>query len=150
MSKSTVATRTSAAAVALLVSLLFVGSASGQGGEPHGPGYRDPASIPSPTGMLYYGGTLEMLPNGEPRLTDYPIVTRVDSGSVSAAAGLKLGDVLLSVNGRDGREARLFRREHGETRWVIRVRRDAEEKELVMEVPPAMRSASGSPRAPRR
>ncbi|HEV7587150.1 MAG TPA: PDZ domain-containing protein [Longimicrobium sp.] len=145
MSKPTVPIRASAAAVALLVAVFFSGSARGQNG-----GSRDPAAIPSPTGMLYGGGTLEFLPNGQPRLSEYPSVSRVDSGSVSAAAGLKVGDVLLSVNGRDGREARLFRREHGETRWIIRIRRDGEEKELAMEVPPSMLSASRPPPAPRR
>ena len=100
--------------------------------------------------MLYGGGTLEFLPDGRPRLMDYPTVSRVDSGSVSAAAGLRVGDVLLSVNGKDGREAQLFRREHGETRWIIRVRRAGEEKELTMEVPPAMLAASRSRPAPRR
>jgi hypothetical protein len=145
MSKSTVTIRASAAAAALLLSLLCSGIARGQGS-----GYRDPASIPSPTGMLYYAGTLEIGPDGHYRATEYPVVTRVDSGSVSAQAGFRLGDVLLSVNGRDGRVARLFRLERGDTRWVIRIRRGAEEKELVMEVPPSMQSASKPPSAPRR
>lgn len=145
MSKPTVTIRTLAAAVALFIAVFISGSAQGQ----HS-GYRDPAAIPSPTGMLYGGGTLEFLPNGQPRLSDYPTVSRVDSGSVSAVAGLKVGDVLLSVNGKDGREAQLFRREHGETRWIIRIRREGEEKELTMEVPSAMLSTSRSRPAPRR
>jgi hypothetical protein len=147
MSKSLMAIRTSATAIALLILLVWSPDARGQNQRG---GYADPATMPTPTGMLYYGGTVEMGPDGQHRLTDYPIVTRVDSGSVSAAAGLKLGDVLLSVNGKDGREAQLFRRKHGETRWIIRVRRGEEEKELVMEVPPSMLAASRPPSSPRR
>ena len=74
----------------------------------------------------------------------------MDSGSAAARAGFHLGDVLLSVNGRDMREARPFRLQNGETRWVVRIRRGAEEKELVMEVPSSMRSPSPSPPAPPR
>jgi S1-C subfamily serine protease len=106
--------------------------------------------MPTPTGMLYSPGVIEMQPDGRPRSVDYPIVTRVDSGSVSARAGLRIGDVLLSVNGKDGREARLFRREHGEARWVMRIRRGTEEMELAMEVPPSMQTTATRQTAPRR
>jgi S1-C subfamily serine protease len=134
--------RASAGVACLLVVLLAPGAA--------GQGYRNPATIPSPTGMLYGGVELELWPDGSYHVVNHPVVTRVDSGSVSAQAGFRLGDVLLAVNGRDTREARPFRLQPGEERWVVRIRRGEEEKELVMEVPPSMRPAPGSPPAPRR
>lgn len=121
--------------VAFLLALLLAPGAAGQG-------TRDPATIPSPTGMLYGGMDLELWPDGSYRVVNFPRVVRVDSGSVSARAGFRLGDVLLSVNGRDVRESRPFRLQPGEVRWVVRIRRGEEEKELVMEVPPSMRPAS--------
>jgi S1-C subfamily serine protease len=135
--------RASAAVACLLVLLLAPGVVAGQG-------YRNPATIPSPTGMLYGGVDLELWPDGSYRVVNFPVVIRVDSGSVAAQAGFHLGDVLLAVNGRDTREARPFRLQPGEVRWVVRIRRGEEEKELVMEVPPSMQSPSGSPTAPRR
>jgi S1-C subfamily serine protease len=113
-------------------------------------GPADPATIPTPTGMLYHGGLIEMRPNGQWGLADYPIVSRVDSGSVSARAGFKLGDVLLTVNGRDVRDARPFRLQRGEEHWVVRVRRGTEEMELTMEVPPSMRRGRAPSAAPPR
>jgi S1-C subfamily serine protease len=110
--------------------------------------YINPA--PSPTGMLYGGAGVEMRPNGQWGLADYPTVSRVDSGSVSARAGFQVGDVLLSVNGRDVRDARPFRLAPGEVHWVVRIRRGTEEKELTMELPPSMQSASPSRTLPRR
>lgn len=134
---------TSAAAACLLVLLLAPGVVAGQGS-------RDPATIPSPTGLLYGGMDLELWFDGSYRVMNYPSVIRVDSGSVAARAGFHLGDVLLSVNGRDMREARPFRLQGGEMRWVVRIRRGAEEKELVMEIPSTMRSPSPPPAAPPR
>jgi S1-C subfamily serine protease len=100
--------------------------------------------------MLYYGGTLEMRPDGQWGLADFPVVTRVDSGSVSARGGFRLGDVLLTVNGRDARDARPFRLRPGEVHWVVRVRRGNAEQDLTMEVPAASGSASGGLGSPRR
>jgi S1-C subfamily serine protease len=142
--------RTPAAAASLLVCLLIADAAYGQGGVPSNQrGYRDPATMPTPTGMLYSPGVIEMQPDGPPRSVDYPVVSRVDSGSVSARAGLRIGDVLLAVNGKDGREAQLFRLEKGAERWVMRIRRGTEEMELTMEVPPSMRRGRAPSAAPR-
>jgi len=143
MYKSTVMIRTSAAAAALLCTLVFSADARGQNETG---GHANPATMPTPTGMLYTGGVLVTRPNGQWGFEQFPVVTRVDSGSVSAQAGLRLGDVLLSVNGKDARDAKLFRREHGEPRWVMKVRRGAQEMDLTMEVPPSMQSG----RPPRR
>jgi S1-C subfamily serine protease len=121
--------------IAFLVALLLAPGLAGQG-------TRDPATIPSPTGMLYGGMTLEVWPDGSYHMVNLPKVIRVDSGSVAARGGFRLGDELVSVNGRDVREPRPFRLQPGEVRWVVRIRRGEEEKELVMEVPPSMRPAS--------
>jgi|1186.fasta_scaffold43615_2 S1-C subfamily serine protease len=143
--------QTSAATASLLACLLIAVAAHGQGGVASVTrGSRDRATMPTPTGMLYSPGVIELQPDSPPRSVDYPVVSRVDSGSVSARAGLRIGDVLLSVNGKDGREARLFRLENGAERWVMRIRRGTEEMELTMEVPPSMRRGRAPSAAPPR
>lgn len=106
--------------------------------------------MPTATGMLYSGGTLEIGADGHYRLAEYPVVIRVDSGSVSARAGFALGDVLLTVNGRDSRNPRPFRTQRGELHWVVRVRRGTEEKDLTMEFPAVAKPASVARPSPRR
>lgn len=145
MPRSAPAMRTTIAAALLLFSLLLPLAARAQAHA-----NADPATMPTPTGMLYGGAALEMRPNGHWGLADYPTVTRVDSGSVSARAGFRVGDVLLSVNGRDVRDARPFRLAPGEVHWVVRIRRGTEEKELTMELPPSMHPAPAARPSPRR
>jgi S1-C subfamily serine protease len=93
-------------------------------------------NVRSPFGFGYYGGAMVLGSNGRWALVDYPIVVLVDSGGPADRAGMKLHDTLLSVNGNDARTGNAaFRLKHGETRFVLRIRRGEEEKELVMEKP---------------
>src|SRR3982750_2589132 len=93
--------RASARAACLLALLLAPGAAMGQHrGRSVPSSSTDPATAPTATGMMYGGFTLELGPDGQFRSADYPTVTRVDSGSISARAGFQVGDVLLSVNGK--------------------------------------------------
>jgi len=148
MPRSTLTSRIAAAAAVFLVSLLLPAAARAQRGGAQA--YANPATMPTATGMLYGGTTLEVGPDGHFRMADYPTVTRVDSGSLSARAGFQVGDVLLSVNGKDARQARPFKTDHGEKNWVVRIRRGTEEKELTMEFPPAAQPAPGARPSPRR
>jgi membrane-associated protease RseP (regulator of RpoE activity) len=142
--------RVSAATASLLACLLIAVAAYGQGEVASvPPGSPNRATMRTPTGMLYYVGVIDIQPDGPPTAENYPIVSRVDSGSVSARAGLRIGDVLLAVNGKDGREAQLFRLEKGAERWVMRIRRGTEEMELTMEVPASMRRGRAPSAAPR-
>ncbi|HEX8903625.1 MAG TPA: PDZ domain-containing protein [Longimicrobiaceae bacterium] len=77
-----------------------------------------------------------MRPNGRWGLADYPLVVRVDSGSIADSVGMKVNDVIVTVNGRDTRDARAFDRRPGETGLVMRIRRGDEEKEIVIQFPP--------------
>jgi hypothetical protein len=98
-------------------------------------------------GLYTYDGVVVRLADGRWGLAEYPIVIRLDSGSVAARAGLIPGDVLLSVNGRDTRTgSAAFRLQAGETRFVLRIRRGEEEKELVMEKPESPPPPTAAPR----
>ena len=77
--------------------------------------------------------------DGVVRSANFPVVTKVDSGSAPHVAGLARGDLIVEVNGTDGREAGLFRDRTPGTRYSLRVRRGAETLtvEWVVPVPPA-------------
>lgn len=82
---------------------------------------------------------------GEPRArpAGFPTVSRVEQGSPAATAGLRVGDAIVSLNGRDSRDGPLFTRVDPGTRYVIRVRRGDEEREVTLTVarPEAMYAA---------
>ncbi len=51
----------------------------------------------------------------------YPYITGVKADSPAARVGLVVGDTILAVDGRDGRNAALFPADSAGTRHVIRV-----------------------------
>lgn len=63
---------------------------------------------------------------------DYPVVSVVRPQSGAAEAGLAVGDVVLAVDGRDGRERGLFRHLEPGQRYVLRIRRGTEVLELTL------------------
>jgi len=66
-----------------------------------------------------------------------PIIAVVEEGSPAARAGLTVGDVLLSVNGRDTRErGPLFPEPAPGREYRLRVKRGAEERELTLVAAP--------------
>lgn len=65
---------------------------------------------------------------------DYPRVTSLVEGSTAARAGVRTGDVIVSVNGRDGRQSPLFRDLRPGSNIVMRVRRGDEEREIRFQV----------------
>ena len=70
---------------------------------------------------------------------DYPVIRQVTEGSAAARAGLAVGDTLLAVNGRDARLPPIFPDRTAGVRYVLRVRRGGEERELtyIYPAPPA-------------
>ena len=78
-------------------------------------------------GLVYsFGMEGQIFGNGRPvppRMADRAVVVRVLEGSPVHAAGLQPGDTILSVNGRDGREKRLFPDRTPGARYDVRVRR---------------------------
>jgi S1-C subfamily serine protease len=74
------------------------------------------------------------LPDGRYAL-DYPVIKQVAPGSNAARAGLAVGDVLLSVDGRDTRTSPFFPDQRGGVRYLLRVRRGPEEVELTYVFP---------------
>lgn len=57
------------------------------------------------------------------RLSVLPVVTDITPGSAADAAGIREGDVLVSVNGVDAHETTLFWNQRPGTRYTVRVRR---------------------------
>lgn len=75
-------------------------------------------------------GGLETGPNGEMRMKSHPRVNQVVPNSTSARAGLRVGDVILSVNGRDSRIVPPFGGFKPGDTIVLRIRRGDEEREV--------------------
>lgn len=73
---------------------------------------------------------------GKIRLPSYPKVKEVRSGSPAAQAGLRVGDVILSVNGRSGQDPPILRDVRPGTLVVLRILRENEQRELTYLVPP--------------
>ncbi|HLL45307.1 MAG TPA: PDZ domain-containing protein, partial [Longimicrobiaceae bacterium] len=65
---------------------------------------------------------------------DYPRVTGVAQGSTAARAGVREGDVIVSVNGHDSRRPPLFRDLRPGSTVVLRIRRGGEEREIRYEI----------------
>ena len=61
---------------------------------------------------------------------DYPRVSGLVQGSAAARAGIRDGDVIVSVNGHDARRPPLFNTLKAGDTVVLRVRRGDEEREI--------------------
>lgn len=80
---------------------------------------------------------------------NYPYVRTVISGSAAEAAGLMVGDTIISVDGRDMRYGPFFPVQVAGTRYVMLVRRGTEEIELVYTFPKLEEAPrEGTPAAP--
>jgi S1-C subfamily serine protease len=86
-----------------------------------------------------YTGSPVISESGEVRFADFPVVNGVIDGSAPARAGIRVGDVIVEVNGQDGRKAGLFRDRRPGTRYTLRVRRGSAQEEIAwtMEAPAA-------------
>ena len=74
------------------------------------------------TGILY-GAPVETLPDGRRRWAEYPVIGRVIERSPAARAGIRSGDVILSVNGIDGRQPALLRAQRDGQQFLLVFRR---------------------------
>ena len=93
----------------------------------------------SALGFSYGGGRVVVDARGNPQPLDHPTIRSVTPSSPAALAGLAVGDTIVSVNGRDSRERPLFPdRRHG-ARYILRIRRADEEREVGfrLESPPS-------------
>jgi hypothetical protein len=78
-----------------------------------------------------------------PPPTVLPAVNRVVAGSPAEQAGLREGDVIVAVNGRDAREPYLIADRSPGTVYTVRIRRDGAERDLRLVVgPPYTRAES--------
>ncbi|HEX6751044.1 MAG TPA: M56 family metallopeptidase [Longimicrobium sp.] len=71
-----------------------------------------------------------------PPPTVLPTVTSVTPGFPAEAAGVRAGDVLVSVNGRDAREPWLFGSRAPGTAYTVRIRRAGAERNLRLVIGP--------------
>lgn len=117
--------RTFAALAAAAVIGCHAPHARAQEGAVAGPGR------PSPVEFRYgWTGGISPGPDGRARVSTYPRVVDVVPSSPAAQAGLRAGDTIVSVNGRDGMSPPLFENVRAGTRVVIRIRRSDEEREI--------------------
>jgi S1-C subfamily serine protease len=79
-------------------------------------------------GFVYSGS----LANGDDALrwADYPVVRHVFSGSPAEGAGLRVGDAILQVNGRDGTETTAYHGSRVGQSWTLVVQRGLEQREI--------------------
>lgn len=103
---------------------------------------ESPAPAGGSLGMSYALDPTFVSTQGQPRVAprNHPRVVRVQPGSSAARAGLAEGDILLEVNGRDGREPALFPNREPGTRYTVRVRRGTQEREVTLVVGPPVGS----------
>lgn len=79
----------------------------------------------------------------------FPVVIRLVEGSPAAVAGIRIGDRITAVNGRDGREDALFPQRAPGTRYTVRIRRDGEEREIEFTLaPPLAQPSTPAPPSP--
>lgn len=137
-------------ALAAVAAVLFAGSACAQNNNlPRSTGQL-PAGVTmsgntmrsvgrGPALGFSYTGAPTIADNGEVRFADFPVVSGVVDGSAPTRAGIQVGDVILAVNGQDGRKAGLFRDRTPGTKYTVRVRRGTAEQEIswTMEAPAA-------------
>lgn len=101
----------------------------------------DPSRPPRTARTGFEIGMRLNLPRDGMRVADSLWVTRVLPGTGAARAGLRAGDVILAVNGADAREpgmlGALVTQKPG-TRYVLRIRRDGVERDVVAELDPAV------------
>jgi C-terminal processing protease CtpA/Prc len=65
----------------------------------------------------------------------YPRVAGLVKGGSGERAGLMVGDEIRSVNGRDARQPPLFPNRVPGARYVVRVRRGGEDREVIVVLP---------------
>jgi hypothetical protein len=104
--------------------------------------------LPS-TGIALGFAGFERSPDGSYHTTHYPAVTGLAKGGSGERAGLMVGDTIRTVNGRDARLAPIFPNRVPGARYVVRVRRGGEDREVVL-VLPATPAAPAAPTAPPR
>jgi membrane-associated protease RseP (regulator of RpoE activity) len=132
--------------VVALAAMSSVHSAAGQSAS--GDSARQVRTLtfpPDPRRGMSLGFSIAMNPGPHNEYT-YPYVVELEPGSAAARAGLAVGDTILASDGNDVRQSRLFPAASAGKRYVLRVRRDGEERELtyVYPSPPATAPPSGS------
>lgn len=79
-----------------------------------------------------YGGQVTQAGDGVTRWAGYPVIVSVTKDSQAEKLGLRVGDVILSVNGRDGRESKLFPGDEPGISYEVRIRRGEEIHEFTV------------------
>jgi S1-C subfamily serine protease len=67
---------------------------------------------------------------GAMKWADYPVVRHVYGGSPAARAGLRVGDQILRINGRDGTEPKAYHNPRIGERCTLVVQRGTQEVEI--------------------
>jgi hypothetical protein len=101
------------------------------------------ASAARRLGFTYFWGwpseiSMSQGPDGRTYLPTYPKVMTLEPDAPAQEAGLRVGDVIVSVNGRNGRDPSLFDDLRPNTNVVLRIWREKEEREISFVPPLAM------------
>lgn len=97
-----------------------------------------------------YGAPITLTGDGQARWADYPTIEDVIAGSEAERLGIRAGDVILKVNGKDALDPRLFHDWKPGTRYALRLRRGNEEREVTVTVyVPEAERPSAAPSSPR-
>lgn len=115
------------------------------------PGREIVASRARPNGShtgINVGGKPVFGAGGAFTWAEHPAIRSVIEGSPAAKVGIVAGDILLAVNGADGRDPTALRGEVGKE-FVIRVRRGAVIREFTLTSVRAPAKTEAEPRRPR-
>lgn len=111
--------------------LVFLGTAPSLHGQKR-------ISIPAKPGVsslgFNYGGPVELTGDGRARWVDYPTIIEVFADSEAERLGIRAGDVILAVNGKDARNPHLLDDRKPGTRYVLRLQRGKEEREVTVSI----------------
>lgn len=121
--------------------LLAVVAAASLAGRAHA---QSPAETAPPPGAHMLGGHRDFTRPATAyfgfgwiiRNESRPMVTRVDADSPASAAGLRVGDVILSVDSHDTLDPPMFRNPVPGRRYALRVARGRETVDLVIVAAP--------------
>ena len=134
-------------ALALLSSARPAAAQSNPGGAA-APNTMTLTAPPGPRQNVRIGFSYEMNPGPHNEYT-YAYVVQVEPGSAAARAGLVVGDTILSSDGNDARSGAFFPAAHAGKRYVLRLRRNGEERELTYVYPAPPAAAPPAASAPR-
>lgn len=112
--------------------------------------FRNPPKPGAASLGFMYGAPIAQAGDGRIKWAEYPTIKEVLAGSEAERLGIRAGDVILAVNGKDAHDPRLLGDRKPGTRYVLRLQRGEEEREVTVTVyVPEAEHPSAAPSSPR-